>query len=140
MLAKSWQRTLRRARTALDACRDTAAVEDFHELRKRTYDYRIYHTLLRNLWPAAMKAKQDAAKDLAERLGHVNDLSVLSQLVEAEPQLFTRNEDLAHLLDAIIFRQQEERQSALADAGRVFADKPQREANRIEALWLLSQN
>ncbi|SCW74283.1 CHAD domain-containing protein [Rhizobium mongolense subsp. loessense] len=140
MLAKSWQRTLRRARTALDACRDTAAVEDFHELRKRTYDYRLYHALLRNLWPAAMKAKQDAAKDLAERLGHVNDLSVLSQLVEAEPQLFTRNEDLAHLLDAIIFRQQEERQSALADAGRVFADKPQDEANRIEALWLLSPN
>ncbi|APO76334.1 CHAD domain-containing protein [Rhizobium etli 8C-3] len=140
MLANSWKRTSQRARTAFDACRDTAATEDFHELRKRTYDYRLYHALLRNLWPAAMKAKQDAATDLAERLGRVNDLSVLSQLVEAEPQLFTRNEDLAHLLDAIIFRQQEERQTALQEAGRIFADKPQHEASRIEALWLLSRN
>ncbi|TCU15860.1 CHAD domain-containing protein [Rhizobium sullae] len=136
MLAKGWQRTLRGARAALTACHDTALAEDFHELRKRTYDYRLYHALLRNLWPAAMKAKHDDAEELAEQLGRMNDLSVLSQLVEAEPQLFTRNEDLAHLLDAIIFRQQEERQSALASAERVFADKPRREASRIEALWL----
>lgn len=136
MLAGSWRRTAQRAKAALAACHDEAAAEDFHELRKRTYDYRLYHTLLRDVWPGAMKAKRDAAKDLVEQLGHINDLSVLSALVEAEPQLFSSNDDLARLLDAIIFRQQEDRRAALAKAGTVFADDPDGEAARIELLWM----
>jgi CHAD domain-containing protein len=140
MLAKSWRRTATRARAALDACHSGAAAEDFHELRKRTYDYRLYHALLRDLWPSAMKAKRDVAKDLVERLGHINDLSVLSGLVEAEPQLFTRNDDLAHLLDAIIFRQQEERHATLHAAETLFGDDPEDEAQRLEVLWVSIRN
>ncbi len=140
MLAKSWRRTAARARQALDACLTDAAAEDFHELRKRTYDYRLYHALLRDLWPSAMKAKRDFAKDLVERLGHINDLSVLSGLVEAEPQLFTRNDDLAHLLDAIIFRQQEDRREALLSAETLYGDDPDDEAQRLEMLWVSIRN
>lgn len=140
MLAKSWGRTASRAREALDACHEDAAAEDFHELRKRTYDYRLYHALLRDLWPSAMKAKRDFAKDLVERLGHINDLSVLSGLVEAEPQLFTSNDDLAHLLDAIIFRQQEDRRAALLSAETLYGDDPDDEAQRLELLWVSIRN
>ncbi|MGO8601318.1 CHAD domain-containing protein, partial [Rhizobium ruizarguesonis] len=61
----------------------------FRDLRKRTYDYRLYHTILRDVWPGAMKAKRDAAKELVVDIGHIHDLTVLSELVEAEPQLFT---------------------------------------------------
>ena len=136
MLAKSWRRTASRAREALDACQEDTAAGDFHELRKRTYDYRLYHALLRDLWPSAMKAKRDFAKDLVERLGHINDLAVLSGLVEAEPQLFTRNDDLAHLLDAIIFRQQEDRREALRDAETLYGDDPDDEAQRLDLLWV----
>ncbi|MBB2717970.1 UNVERIFIED_ORG: hypothetical protein GGE64_003600 [Rhizobium etli] len=75
------------------------------------------------------------AKELVEDLGYIN-LAVLCELVEAEPQLFTRNDDLAHLLDAIIFRQQEDRRQALVKAEAVFADDPDEEAQRIELLWL----
>lgn len=82
-----------------------------------------------------MKAKRDVAKELVEDLGYIN-LAVLCELVEAEPQLFTRNDDLAHLLDAIIFRQQEDRRQALVKAEAVFADDPDEEAQRIELLWL----
>lgn len=140
MLAKSWRRTASRARKALDACHEDAAAEDFHELRKRTYDYRLYHALLHDLWPSAMKAKRDCAKDLVDRLGHINDLSVLSGLVEAEPQLFTRNDDLAHLLDAIIFRQQEDRREALLGAETLYGDEPDDEAQRLELLWVSIRN
>ncbi|MBY5569871.1 CHAD domain-containing protein [Rhizobium leguminosarum] len=136
MLAKSWCRTARKAKTALAACHGDASADHFHDLRKRTYDYRLYHALLRDVWPGAMKAKRDAAKELVEDLGHIHDLAVLSELVEAEPQLFTRNDDLTHLLDAIIFRQQEDRRQALAKAEAVFADDPDDEAERIELLWL----
>ncbi|WP_027667819.1 CHAD domain-containing protein [Rhizobium leguminosarum] len=140
MLAKSWRRTAREAKTALAACHGEASADDFHDLRKRTYDYRLYHALLRDVWPGAMKAKRDAAKELVEDLGHIHDLTVLSALVEAEPQLFTRNDDLAHLLDIIIFRQQEDRRQALVKAEAVFADDADEEAQRIELLWLTAGN
>lgn len=135
MLAKSWRRTSLKAKAALTACHGEGTAEDFHELRKRTYDYRLYHTLLRDVWPSAMKAKRDAAKTLVEDLGHIHDLVVLSELVEAEPQLFTRNDDLTHLLDAIIFRQQQDRREALLKAEIIFSDHPDEEAQRIELLW-----
>ncbi|CAN7572367.1 CHAD domain-containing protein [Rhizobium leguminosarum] len=138
MLAKSWRRTARKAKAALAACHGEASADDFHTLRKRTYDYRLYHALLRDVWPAAMKAKRDAAKELAEDLGHIHDLTVLSDLVESEPQLFTRNDDLAHLLDIIIFRQQEDRRQALVKAEAVFADDADEEAERIELLWVMA--
>ncbi|EJZ18250.1 CHAD domain-containing protein [Rhizobium sp. Pop5] len=136
MLGKSWRRTARKAKAALAACHGEASADDFHDLRKRTYDYRLFHGLLRDVWPGAMQAKRDAAKELVEDLGHIHDLTVLSELVESEPQLFTRNDDLAHLLDAIIFRQQEDRRLALAKAEAVFTDDPDDEAERIELLWL----
>ncbi|MBY3212379.1 CHAD domain-containing protein [Rhizobium laguerreae] len=138
MLAKSWRRTARKAKTALAACHGEASADDFHDLRKRTYDYRLYHALLRDIWPGAMKAKRDAAKELVEDLGHIHDLTVLSALVEAEPQLFTRNDDLAHLLDIIIFRQQEDRRLALVKAETVFTDDADEEAERIELLWVMA--
>ena len=140
MLGKSWRRTSLKAKAALMACHDEGTAEDFHDLRKRTYDYRLYHTLLSDVWPGAMKAKRDAAKTLVEDLGHIHDLVVLSELVEAEPQLFTRNDDLTHLLDAIIFRQQEDRRQALVKAEAVSADDPDEEAQRIELLWLATGN
>ncbi|ANK87287.1 MULTISPECIES: CHAD domain-containing protein [unclassified Rhizobium] len=140
MLAKSWRRTARKAKAALARCHGDASAGDFHDLRKRTYDYRLYHGLLRDIWPGAMKAKRDAAKELVEDLGHIHDLAVLCELVEAEPQLFTRNDDLAHLLDAIIFRQQEDRRQALLKAETVFADDPDEESERIELLWLMAAN
>lgn len=136
LIAKGWKRTAEKAREALDACHGEASDTAFHELRKRTQDYRALQRLLNPLWPSAMKAKRASAKELVDRLGHVHDLSVLSALVEAEPQLFTRNDDLARLLDAIIRRQQEERRLALTLAGTVFADAPDDEADRIKLLWI----
>jgi CHAD domain-containing protein len=136
MLAKSWRRTCRRAQATLAACHDEASAEVFHELRKRTQDYRQYQALLRDIWPSAMKAKRMEAKELVDILGHVHDLDVLSALVEAEPQLFTRNDDLARLLDAIIARQQATRHEALARAESIFADDPDEESQRVELLWL----
>ncbi|MBY3334744.1 CHAD domain-containing protein [Rhizobium laguerreae] len=138
MLAKSWRRTARKAKTALAACHGEATADDFHDLRKRTYDYRLYHALLRDVWPGAMKAKREAAKELVEDLGHIHDLTMLSALVEAEPQLFTRNDDLTHLLDIIIFRQQEDRRQALVKAETVFTDDADEEAERIELLWVMA--
>jgi len=135
LVAKGWRKTTLKARKAIEQCQAEASAEAFHTLRKRAQDYRAYHRLLRPLWPAAMKAKYEVTSSLIDLLGHIHDLDVLCALVEAEPQHFPNADDLARLLDAIIFRQQEDRHAALERAEDVFADDPQEEADRIELLW-----
>jgi len=135
LIGKGWRRTARRARAAIAKCHDEASADAFHDLRKRTQDYRAYHGLLTPLWPAAMKARRAEAKKLVDILGHVHDLAVLSELVEAEPQLFTRDDDLSHLLHSITYCQQEDRREALIIAEEFFPDEPNEEAKRIKLLW-----
>ncbi|CCM77356.1 CHAD domain-containing protein [Rhizobium mesoamericanum] len=135
LVAKGWRRTALKAREAIVQCRNGQSAEAFHTLRKRAQDYRAYHVALRPLWPAAMDAKYEVTSSLVDLLGRIHDLDVLCELVEAEPRHFTNADDLAHLLDAIIFHQQKGRQAALERAEEVFADDPQEEADRIELLW-----
>lgn len=140
MLEKAWRRTGRALSKTLAECHGDASEETFHELRKRMQDYRHYHSLLRDIWPSAMRARRTTAKELAEILGHIHDFSVLSALVNSEPQLFTRNDDLAFLLDALIFHEQRARKEALAVAEEFLAEDPDREAARIGLLWLDAAN
>ncbi|MBB3317313.1 CHAD domain-containing protein [Rhizobium sp. BK181] len=135
LVAKGWRDTTSKARKAIEHCHAEASAETFHTLRKRAQDCRAYQRLLRPLWPAAMKAKYEVTTGLIDLLGHIHDLDVLCALVEAEPQHFPNADDLARLLDAIIFRQQEDRRAALERAEDVFGDDPQEEADRIELLW-----
>lgn len=135
LIGKGWRRTASRAWAAIAKCHDEASADAFHDLRKRTQDYRAYHGLLTPLWPTAMKARRAEAKKLVDILGHVHDLAVLTELVEAEPQLFTRDDDLSHLLHSITYRQQEDRREALVVAEEFFPDKPDEEAKRIKLLW-----
>ncbi len=135
LVARGWRKTALKATEAIAHCRNGESVEAFHTLRKRAQDYRAYHAVLRSLWPAAMDAKYEVTSSLVDLLGRIHDLDVLCGLVEAEPQHFTNADDLAHLLEAIIFHQQQGRQAALKRAEAVFADDPREEAARIELLW-----
>lgn len=138
MLAGGWHRTARAALAAISECDGEASAAAFHQLRKRGQDYLQYQALLRDLWPSALQAKQAAAKQLVDLLGHVHDLDVLCELVETEPQLFASNDDLARLLDAVIAQQQTMRAEALTRARSVFADDPDEERQRIEQLWIIA--
>ncbi|KQS89629.1 MULTISPECIES: CHAD domain-containing protein [unclassified Rhizobium] len=132
---KGWRTLLKRARAAWRACENTTDTHLFHELRKRGQDYRHYLSLLRDLWPSAMHAKRVAASEMVDLLGHHNDLALLTSFANAHPHLFTRSEDIAHLLSAVIARQEALRQSALQLADEVFLDRPRDEARRIALLW-----
>ncbi|MGG6895083.1 MULTISPECIES: CHAD domain-containing protein [Rhizobium] len=137
LLRKSWRTNGRKAIEAFCECGDTDAhVESFHDLRKRSQDCWMNHMLLRDIWPAAMHAKQLEAKALVDVLGRYLDLSILSGVADREPQLFDSNDDRARLLEAIISRQQIAREEALSRAHWVFADKPECEARTIKRLWL----
>ncbi|MHA7968026.1 CHAD domain-containing protein [Rhizobium sp. CAU 1783] len=136
LLAKGWKRILQNARIALRECHDNAHEEVFHDLRKASQTYWRALSLLRDIWPSAMRAKRAEARSLTEILGHEHDLALLTDLLDSEPALADGSETFSHLLGAIIRQQQQLRRDALELADRVFADKPGREATVIEALWI----
>ncbi|MBN8949591.1 MULTISPECIES: CHAD domain-containing protein [unclassified Rhizobium] len=137
LFQKSWRKNARKAIRALSECHaDAAHAESFHDLRKRSQDYWMHHMLLRDVWPAAMHAKQLEAKALVDVLGRYLDMSILADVADREPHLFDRSDDHARLLEAIISRQQTAREEALDRARWIFADKPENEARTIRRLWL----
>ena len=103
---------LKRAGGSTSACKDTTDAHLFHELRKRSQDYRFYLDLLQPLWPSAMHAKRVEVTEVVDLLGHHNDLALLSSLVNEQPDLFGKSEDLAYLLSAVITRQEALRKAA----------------------------
>jgi CHAD domain-containing protein len=134
---KGWRKNVGKAMQALSECQaETAHAESFHDLRKRCQDYWMHHMLLRDVWPAAMHAKQLEAKALVDVLGRYLDMSILADVADREPHLFKGGDDHARLLEAIISRQQTAREEALNRARWIFADKPEREARTIKLLWL----
>lgn len=135
-LEKVWMKQLRRAQRALSTCHQSRAEDAFHELRKCAQVYWMHLAVLRELWPSALRAKEQEAKDLAAILGHEHDLSVLLQTINENTGLVTDSDSLAHLFAAIIRSQQALREQALADAKRIFADDPEREAAIIATLWM----
>lgn len=135
MLGKAWKKQRRRALEALQECRDNAHAEAFHNLRKSGQTYWMHLALLGDIWPSAMRAKQEEARQLVALLGHEHDLSVLTQLVNESPELFGSSETLALVLGSIIVRQQRLRQDALDLAGRVFSDPAGFEGMIVARLW-----
>lgn len=95
----------------------------------------MHLSLLSEIWPSAMLAKQKQAKALVDLLGHEHDLSVLTGLVNENPELFGDSDTLALVLGSIITRQQALRYQALEAAHEVFADSAETESGLITLLW-----
>lgn len=134
-IAKGWRKALKGAAAARDACTDTTDAHLFHELRKRSQDYRFYLDIVQRLWPSAMHAKRVEVTKIVDLLGHHNDLALLASLVDEQPQLFGKSEDVAYLLSAVITRQKALREQALTIAASVFRDDPKDESRKIRRLW-----
>ncbi|MCV9998362.1 CHAD domain-containing protein [Pararhizobium sp. YC-54] len=134
-IAKGWRKTLERAAAAREACTDTTDAHLFHELRKRSQDYRFYLDLLQRLWPSAMHAKRIEVTKIVDLLGRHNDLALLASLADEQPHLFGKSEDVAYLLSAVITRQKFLREAALKVADSVFRDDPKEESRTISLLW-----
>lgn len=136
LMAKGWRKGLDEARKSLEICKGESHGEAFHDLRKAAQAYWMNLSLLRDLWPSAFDAKRADAKRLVDLLGHEHDLTVLTTLMDHEPETFGDGEGLSFLLAIIIRRQQDLRREALALADQVFADPAKSEAGIIEALWM----
>lgn len=131
----AWRNQRLRAHAALLACDAHGEAEAYHELRKSGQTYWMHLSLLGDIWPSAMLAKQHEAKALVDLLGHEHDLSVLTHVVNENPELFGGSDTLARVLGAIIGRQQILREEAVEKAKAVFADDADTESDVIALLW-----
>ncbi|MBC2772189.1 CHAD domain-containing protein [Rhizobium sp. AQ_MP] len=136
LIARGWRKGLERAHEALETCKGEGHGEAYHDLRKTSQAYWMNLSLVGDLWPSALHAKREMAKRLVDLLGHEHDLTVLTALLDHEPDLFGDGEGQSFLLAIIIRRQMELRRDALTLAGTVFADAAKDEAAIIETLWL----
>lgn len=134
-LAKAWRKQRRAAAAALVVCHEHGDADVFHDLRKCGQTYWMHLSLLTDLWPSAFAAKRDDAKQLVDLLGHEHDLSVLTHLINEEPDLFGDGDTMARLLGVVIARQQQLRAEALAAADTVFAGDMEQESDVIAILW-----
>ncbi|KQY33954.1 CHAD domain-containing protein [Rhizobium sp. Root483D2] len=134
-IAKGWRKALEKAAAARKACADRTDAHLFHELRKRSQDYRFYLNMLQRLWPSAMHAKRAEVTRVVDLLGHHNDLALLASLVDEQPHLLGKSEDVAYLLSAVITRQKILREEALTVAASAFRDDPKAESRAIRLLW-----
>ena len=134
IVGRGWQRVLSRGKKAMEACREEAAPEAFHDLRKRAKYHGMHARLLRDAWPGQMRIRYDAAKRFGDGLGHEHDLTVLIDLIGKEPVL-VEGADRDLIMRLIADRQAELRAGALRAAATFFSGKPRRERKRMSLLW-----
>ena len=85
VLARGAAKNYGRARQALARARETGDPADWHDLRKRIKYHWMHTKLLRPAWPGVMKARAGVADLAGDALGDDHDLTVLEELVIAEP-------------------------------------------------------
>ena len=126
-------RTYRRARKAMRAAFAEPSPERFHEWRKRV-KYHWYHLrLLRDIWPAPMKALAAETKQLADLLGDDHDLAVLQDTLQAEEP--GDRDEIATLLSLAQKRQEQLKAAAQTQGWRLFNGKPKELRGRLHACW-----
>jgi CHAD domain-containing protein len=110
------------------------AVETFHEWRKQVKHLLFETAMLKSLWPKAMKASKGELKHLGELLSDDHDLAILrKRLVK---QIDEVDETEIEALMALIDQRRNELQITAKSLGaRVYAEKPNEFANRIDAYW-----
>jgi CHAD domain-containing protein len=133
-LASGFEHGYRRGRKAMRAVADAPSDEGFHAWRKRAKDHRYHLELLRDLWPAQIKARRAEMRALGELLGDDHDLSVLRATLTAERANFG---DGAGLLLELAGRRQSELRERMWPLGRrLYAERPKALTQRYRRYWL----
>lgn len=134
-LSGGLKKTYRRGRKGMHRAYETDRGEDFHEWRKRA-KYHFYHLrLLEDLWGPVVKARRRQAKRLSDLLGDEHDLSVYLETIGALNESSLDPQATAQLEKLALARRNELRAAARGLGERLWAEKPGRLADRIEAYW-----
>jgi CHAD domain-containing protein len=82
IFASGVKRSWKDAETAAALAARRGRADDFHDLRKAVKRHSAHLAYLRAIWPGDAGARRKAVDRLADRLGELNDIAVMSKLVE----------------------------------------------------------
>jgi CHAD domain-containing protein len=128
-------KTYTQGRKAMRSAYDAPSTDTIHEWRKRVKDHAHQVQLLRSVWKQPMGARRDEIDALADDLGNDHDLSLLRETLLACSDEVGKPETVQAVLGLVGRRQVELRIAAKAIGARVFAEKPDAFARRIEGYW-----
>lgn len=101
-------------------------------------EYTTYHLrLLERSAPSLLTPLAAAFENLVEGLGDADDLAVLRHTLAAQPEAFGGDEVTGPVLALLDDHQRRLRDAAVSSAGRLYAERPQAFARRLEAYWEL---
>ena len=109
-----------------------ASPEELHTLRQRVVIHRYQLDFMHPLWPRFIKVAAGEAQRLRERLGHCQDLAVLTALTQPRGDLARWRKLLLPLIDE---RKATHIAAAAHNAGRLFADRPKALQKKLHLLW-----
>ncbi len=134
LLRPGIKRAYSRGRKRFREARRDPSDANLHALRKRSKDLWYQLRLVRRGWPEVIGKTADEAHELSDRLGDDHDLVVLGTDLESSGGKLTADQR-DHLATVIGNRRKQLQKEAFAYAQRIFAEKPKRFADRIEAYW-----
>lgn len=131
-LRKGLRRTYSDGRAAMrKAVKDPADV-NFHEWRKRAKDHWYHWRLMESALGPKAGRRREALERLSDNLGEEHNLVILrGRLMAASGSRV----GMRQLLAAIRERQEELRESALAEGKRLYARRPRKFIGNLEARW-----
>lgn len=131
ILADGAAGAIRRASRALDQARKHGREDDFHELRKAVKDHSAHLALLASFWPKPVRSRRKQVGALGDRLGELNDLFVLRELIERQDESLGVNGDI-RLLQRLLKRGEKNlRKQCLREAERLFDLRPAKLGRRL---------
>lgn len=139
-IAKGVRRVYRRGCRGLKVVVDAPTDANFHEWRKRV-KYLWYHVrILEASWPPVMAALSAELDALGDVLGEDHDLAELRAVTLKKPQIADDPSEHEVLLGLVTRRQNELRQYAFPLGRRIYAEKPEAFAARLERYWNVAQS
>ena len=127
--------TYARGRREMHVALGDPTSEHFHAWRKRVKYLRHQMEILAPLWPDVVGGMAKSFDRLGEILGEEHDLAVLLHLVAGIPSLCPDPLDRSLLAALAQHRRAELRVAARALGTRLFAERPDQFADRMEAYW-----
>jgi hypothetical protein len=131
VLTDGSRNAMHKARNALHRSSTRGDPDDFHDLRKAVKAHAMHLSLLKNLWPAPIRAQRKAVEALGEKLGDLHDIFVLRAMIGNDSDaLGSRTE--TKLLDRLLKRAERKLgRTCLKEASRLFSDSPKRSAKKL---------
>jgi CHAD domain-containing protein len=115
-------------------------VESLHEWRKEVRYFWYHVSLLRPLWPKAMKGFARQIERLVDYLSEDHDLAILRERLLAQSSDLRENHQTEALMALIDKRRAELQTQAWILGDRVYAEKPKAFQARLHEYWQAWQN